>query len=193
MARFFPNLSETSNNPRSMVFVDGENLAIRYTSMLREKGQDPAGHIRYEPGVFVWSQALNNTCVYGAVFRKYYYTSVQGDDNLLSKTEDQLRSAGIDAPRVFKKTKSRGSKRVDISLATDMLTHAAQRNYEIAVLIAGDEDYVPLVEAVKQQGRRVYVWFLEDGLSSPLKRAADHYANIGEILFSPEMKSYNWR
>jgi len=34
--------------------------------------------------------------------------------------------------------------------------------------LAGDEDYVPLVEAVQREGLLVYVWFVPDGLSPKL-------------------------
>lgn len=174
-----------------MVFVDGENLAIRYGNMLGSKGLKVPHHTVYVPNVFVWSTGINGACYHGGVLRKHYYTSVQGDEMHVTAIADKLKEAGIEAPRVFKKAKSRGSKRVDISLATDMLTHAALKNYDIAVIVAGDEDYVPLIEAVKALGRRVYLWFVEDGLSPVLRRSADHYADLGAILFSPETQP--WR
>jgi uncharacterized protein (TIGR00288 family) len=90
---------------------------------------------------------------------------------------------GIEAPRVFPRRRSGRSKRVDITLATEMLLHAHRKNYDIAILVGGDEDYVPLVEAVKSEGRRVALWALESGLSSALRKSADHYWNIGELLF----------
>ena len=96
--------------------------------------------------------------------------------------KETLKSIGIEAPRVFKKTKGRRSKRIDISLATDMLSHAHRGNYDIAILVAGDEDYVPLVEAVMAEGCRVVLWFLEDGLSPALKLKVDHYFDIGTFL-----------
>lgn len=49
---------------------------------------------------------------------------------------------------MFKKSKTRGSKQVDISLSVDMLMHANRKNYVVAVLVAGDEDYAPLVDTV---------------------------------------------
>ena len=52
------------------------------------------------------------------VIRKYYYTSVKGDSDKLAEVERGLKSLNIEAPRVFKKNKNKGSKRVDISLAT---------------------------------------------------------------------------
>ena len=76
------------------------------------------------------------------------------------------------------------------SLATDILVHAARKNYDIVVLVAGDEDYVPLVDAVKGEGRRVFLWFLEDGLSPVLKRSADYYSDIGQVLFGTESRDW---
>ena len=46
-----------------------------------------------------------------------------------------------------------------------MLTHAFRKNYDMAILVAGDEDYIPLVKAVMSEGRKVVLWFVEDGLS----------------------------
>jgi len=175
-----------------MVFVDGENLAIRYAGVLKLKGVSPASHVSFEPNVFVWSVGLNNICLWGGVKRRHYYTSVQGDIDKITAITDRLKQAGMEAPNVFKRTKSKGSKRVDIQLATDMLLHAARKNYETAVLVAGDEDYVPLVEAVKSEGRSVIVWFVSDGLSPSLKRAADHCAILDEVFLSPKIDP-RWR
>ena len=93
---------------------------------------------------------------------------------------------GLEAPRVFKKEKGERAKRVDISLATDMLTHAHRKNYVVAVLVAGDEDYIPLVDAVMAEGHRVFLWFFEEGLSPILKRRVDHFFDISKFLFSDE-------
>ena len=96
--------------------------------------------------------------------RKHYYTSVQGDASTVQDTADWLKGQGFEAPRVFKKSKTKGSKRVDISLATDMLLHASRKHYEIALLVTGDGDYVPLVRAVQ------------------LRHEADYFVDLTEYL-----------
>jgi hypothetical protein len=173
-----------------MLFVDGENLAIRYQSLLKDR--ELPNHVRLEPGVFVWTHRFNNACMNGGVRRKHYYTSVQGDIDRLEGAVMALKDLGVEAPRVFKRVKSRGSKRVDISLTTEMLIHATRKNYETAVLVAGDEDYVPLVEAVQAEGRRVYVWFLSNGLSPALQRAADYFVCLDTHLLDPR-DSHPWK
>jgi hypothetical protein len=175
-----------------MVFVDGENLAIRYGARLKEQQGQPASHVWYEPNVFVWSMGLNNICVQQHVVRKHYYTCTQGDTDRLDALHDRLRKAHIEAPYVFKKDKRKGSKRVDIQLTVDMLIQATRKSYQTAVLVAGDEDYVPLVQAVKDEGRLVVLWAVEGGLSASLRRTADYYADIGEVLFASELNPH-WR
>jgi hypothetical protein len=181
MARFFPTWHRDAP---AMLFVDGENLAIRYETLLANSGTLPREHIHYEKGVYVWAAALNDLCVRRNVIRRHYYTSVQAAEPRLEDLVDQLKDAGVDNPYVFKKNQKR-SKRVDIQLSTDMLLHAARKNYDVAILIAGDEDYVPLVEAVKSEGRRVYVWAVSSGLSQALRRAADHFNLLDQLLLGP--------
>ena len=168
-----------------MIFVDGENLAMRYKAML---GDDlPKPHVLHEPDVFVWTQYANlRSSPYCRVVRRHYYTSAQGDDDKLKALTDRLKDVGIEAPFVFKKEKTRKSKQVDILLATDMLTHAFRKNYEMAILVAGDEDYIPLVKAVMSEGHKVVLWFLTDGLDPKLVNAVDHYFDLGKVLFEED-------
>jgi uncharacterized LabA/DUF88 family protein len=61
------------------------------------------------------------------------------------------------------------AKGMDIALAKDFLSHAFLDNYDVAVLVAGDGDDVPLITEVKRLGKVVYVVFFNDyGLSTEL-------------------------
>jgi uncharacterized LabA/DUF88 family protein len=169
---------------KAMIFVDGENLTIRYGEMLRKEGAKPRDDIEYLENVFVWSAALTHLApTTPAIMRKYYYTALQGDEPKINDIEKSLKGLGIESPRVFKKDKGKGSKRVDITLTTDMLIHATRKHYDLAVLIAGDEDYIPLVEAVQREGARVMVCFVSSGLSPALRQAADDFFDLDPLLF----------
>lgn len=65
----------------------------------------------------------------------------------------------------------RTEKRVDTRLVADMIHYAAVGAYDIAVLLSGDQDLIPAVDATERLGRRVYVatWGRE-GLSAELRR-----------------------
>ena len=82
-----------------MVFVDGENLAIRYGKKLQKRGDKPFEHIIYEPNIYVWSKRLNEACRHVNVIRKHYYTSVVGDNDRIAQVQDELIAAGIEAPK----------------------------------------------------------------------------------------------
>jgi hypothetical protein len=165
-----------------MMFVDGENLAIRYKHELGEG--TPGAHVLHVPDVLVWARQASRLGDNQVWVRRYYYTSARGDADARDGYAEKLNQIGIEAPRVFPRKTNGRSKRVDITLATEMLTHAHRGNFDIAVLVAGDEDYVPLVEAVKSEGRRVAIWFLASGLSPALRRSADYFWNIGDLLFA---------
>lgn len=153
---------------RAMLFVDGENLALRYKAMRRTDNEQVADthgiKVRYREDVAVWADHLapeNRQLPHTTLLRKYYYTSMAGTNEAREEVADWLRQqGGFEAPRVFpKSSKTRGSKQVDISLCCDMLTHAARRHYDVAILVAGDGDYMPLVRAVKSEGARAHVGY----------------------------------
>jgi uncharacterized LabA/DUF88 family protein len=80
-----------------------------------------------------------------------------GDDPTLDSVRKQISGLGFN-PVVFKRdSDQKKAKGVDIALTKDMLSHAFRDNYQIAVLVAGDGDYVPLVEEVKRLGKLVDV------------------------------------
>jgi hypothetical protein len=65
-----------NSNPRNMIFVDGENLAIRYGDLLKGRGGVTPQQIEYEPNVLVWPKKID--LIQGKsifVIRQYYYTS----------------------------------------------------------------------------------------------------------------------
>lgn len=65
-------------------------------------------------------------------------------------------------------------KGVDIQLATDMITHSFRDNYDVAVLVAGDSDYVGAIQAVKDNGKHVEIaLFGKEQTSRPLRTVGD--------------------
>jgi len=65
-------------------------------------------------------------------------------------------------------------KGVDIQLATDMITHSFKNNYDVAILVAGDNDFVGALQAVKDNGKNVEVaLFGKERTSMQLRKTAD--------------------
>ena len=69
-------------------------------------------------------------------------------------------------------------------LTTDLLTHSFKRNYDVAILVAGDTDYVGAIQAVKNNGQNVEVaLFGKESSSRSLRDVADRVITIdGRLL-----------
>src|SRR5260370_13114879 len=69
--------------------------------------------------------------------------------------------------------KRRRQKEVDILLATDMLTHGFNGSMGTAVLLSGDLDFRPIIEALVRHGVFVEVWYHRTSIAAELPGAAD--------------------
>lgn len=180
-----------------MVFVDGENLTARAEALYHSILNDERC---YSKGVFVWLPHLDPRELWHVrgwgtqqwAVRAHYYTSVRGDTNRIDKERWRLRGLGFQ-PSVFKRdanqTKAKG---VDIQLTTDLLGHAFRDNYDVAVLFAGDSDYLPLVREVQRLGKLVYlVFFAGDGsgLSDELRLECDQFIELNGHFHSQWTRS----
>jgi NYN domain-containing protein len=167
-----------------MLFVDGENFTIRAQRFAQENGILLVEGAFYRKDVFIWLPMISPLSLLAGNLqnpgvRAIYYNSVVADDRLLLQVKEELWKLGF-SPQAFKKdSQSKKTKGVDITLTKGTLSHAFLGNYEAAVLVAGDADYVPLVEEVKRLGKLVYIVFFESqGLSPELRRSADQFWDI---------------
>ena len=72
-------------------------------------------------------------------------------------------------------------KGTDVQLAVDMMTHSFKDNYDVAILVAGDNDYVSAVQAVKDNGKHIEIaLFGKEGTSRQLRTTADKIIPINK-------------
>ena len=69
-------------------------------------------------------------------------------------------------------------KGVDTLIAVDMLVGAFSELFDIAILVAGDGDFTPVVEEVRRRGVMIVVVGVEGSVSEDLRRVADRYIEI---------------
>ena len=75
-------------------------------------------------------------------------------------------------------------KGVDVQLATDMITHSFKNNYDAAILVAGDNDFVGAIQAVKDNGKHVEVaLFGKEQSSRQLRMVADKVISMNSQFF----------
>jgi len=71
-----------------------------------------------------------------------------------------LLHAGIE-PKYLPMSQSQGEKGTDVALAVDALQTGLDGKIDIAVLVTGDGDFVPLVRALNKQGIRVLAAYFD--------------------------------
>jgi hypothetical protein len=178
----------------TMMFVDGENFTLRGQATAAAAGVPLVPGRFYRANTFLWMPNIEpsalplftdtDSVLERPVRRAFYYTSARGTHDLIDAVREELWGLTF-APRVFKREGTRPSKRVDISLATEALTNAHLDNFETVVLVAGDDDYVPLVDEIKRTGKIVVVMFFEgphSGMSHELRLAADRFCPLTELF-----------
>jgi len=191
-----------------MLFVDGENFAKAGQRSLQAAGIKPAPGPYWRKDVYLWARdgdahwraiephrSSGSSIMFHSVpaadlRRAYYYTTDTAAGAEWTETRLALRALGFE-PRLFQRRQGR-SKAVDVALASEMLALGAAGQYEAAVVVAGDGDYVPLLEAVKRLGLHVGVAFLAADTSPELRIAADEYIDLTEHLvqsWQPEGKA----
>ena len=64
-------------------------------------------------------------------------------------------------------------KKVDVKIAVDILSHSVRRNMHRATLLTGDNDFKPLLDALRQDGMFVTLWYPNGKTGQELQDAAD--------------------
>jgi len=137
-------------------------LARFYESMKRTKDV-------YERSVGFLRYIANGTEVVsavGATFRNIKQCDECGEDvTFVGKTEKGM---------------------TDFNLAVDMIYHAAQNDYDTAIVVSGDGHMLRPAFYVKSMGKRVVVSAHLDSASRELMRVADDFIDLGDKAFVSE-------
>lgn len=114
-----------------------------------------------------------------ALVRTFLY-DVPEDDDVTAWLEANEREADTRVVNGMIRGRRRRQKAVDVGLAVDALFHAALGHFEIAVIVAGDADFVPVAERLTDLGAHVAVVGWEHSMSDDLRRASDRVGYFSE-------------
>ena len=126
-------------------------------------------------------------------FRAYYYTPVINRDEAEEQYNSQHRFLTYlnDIPYLqvrFGKLMRQGEnlveKSIDVKLAVDMVRYAVLDYYDVTILVSGDGDFVPAVDAVKEVGKQVECAFFPKETSAVLKQSVDIFTELDEKFLS---------
>lgn len=165
---------------RVMVFIDGSNL-------YHVLGQTCGRHdLQFDK----FAQKLAN----GRDLRRVYYYNIRQEafeDRSNASDQDKFLSSLYDTPHLEVKLgiwKQRGStmveKGVDVMLAVDLVTRAYKDQYDTAIIVSGDADFYPALQAAKDVGKHVEVAAFETNISAEAARVADLHIKLTKTFFT---------
>ena len=120
--------------------------------------------------------------IQGELIRTYYYDANVAREDLeeYQKHDEEFKAIRkwdrlqMRMGRLIKTSEGKyRQKGTDVLLAIDMITKAFEQQYDIAILLAGDDDFFDVVRTVKEKGRQVYGAYEERSASKHLIEAFD--------------------
>jgi uncharacterized LabA/DUF88 family protein len=149
------------------VFYDGSYFAYpqRYYYHKRKFGwlTFKPFHTLLENALRIKEQGFANYKIVYASWTQGLHTTKEADENQLRLARNlhhDLMHAGIDV-KYFPMSGTNKEKGVDVALAIDALSIGLEGKIDIAVLVTGDGDLVPLVRALMKQGIRVMLPYFD--------------------------------
>ena len=165
---------------RVIVFIDGSNLS----HVLSEN----CGRHDVQFGKF--SEKLAN----GRDLRRTYYYNIRQHSERYPETgaeQEKFLHALYDTPYLEVRlgiSKQRGEamveKGVDVMIAIDLVKNAYEDLYDTAILVSGDGDFYPAIQAVKDVGKHVEVAAFKSNMSAEAARVADLHLNLTKTYFT---------
>ena len=184
------------------VFYDGSffSYAQNYYYHERQLGwlRFPELHHFLENYIGLREQGFASYKVVYAAWHQGLFTAKDATVDQLKRDRNRyhdLMHAGVD-PKYLPMSQKLGEKGVDVALAVDALQVGLGQMIDVAVLVTGDGDFVPLVRALNKQGVRVLAAYFafesKDGsksfINERLVAAANYAVDIDALGSSKEHK-----
>lgn len=184
----------TIHYTRLMTFIDGTNFLVELSKELDIKFRaenPPLTALNLAKDLIRWaSEWFRDGSSSFISIRKFWFASYTGNDESYKKLRNALRNNEFE-PILFKKDRGKPEKGLDIALTKEMLVNAFNGNYDVAILFAGDEDYVGLVNEVKRFGPIINGAFFDHGISDNLRYSFDQFRTFSKNLI-PEQNREIW-
>jgi len=169
--------------PAVEVFVDGPNFHLAQ--------QEEGIHVRVDLNLL----ARRLSAGYRLIRLNYYtsplpypgtaaYRAQQRFFAQISRSSRIQLVLGRHEPRIDPETGRRYhvEKETDVNLAVDMVVGAYRDRYDVAMLVAGDSDYVRAVQALQERGKKL-VW-----CPLPAQRRVDQLARLADGTMELDLK-----
>lgn len=150
--------------------------------------------VNYEAVPYRFNQEFIKGRIQGEIIRVHYYDAIcepnEPDYEAQKTFFEGLNSTPfyeVKLASLVKLENGYRQKGVDVLLSIDLITKAYENHFDIAILLVGDRDFLPLVKAVKNlTGKRVFGVVFDKRYSEELYREFDK----GFILTKDNLGKY---
>ncbi|MFH0847067.1 MAG: NYN domain-containing protein [Chloroflexota bacterium] len=143
---FFAHAQRYLYHDRQLGWLTFQPLHTFFEAFLRQKEQ---GYSSYKVVYASWHQGLFTV-------KSATDEHLKNDRNLYH----DLMHAGIE-PKYLPMSQQGGEKGIDVAMAVEALQVGLDHKIDVAVLVTGDGDFVPLVRALNKEGIRVLAAFFD--------------------------------
>lgn len=168
----------TNRENRAMVFVDLRNV-------LRSVDVEDATNFRLDLCQLAKQLAEPREIVGAYVFDT---KAPEGDDRN-RPLHDKLRACGFRLVARDFDANLKEQKEVDVAMACEILSHALKDHYDVAIIVSGDRDFIPVIEHVQAAGKKVEVASFAGSASNQMRKAGDVFHDLDQIplltVFAP--------
>ncbi len=164
------SLLSTSPLDRVMAFIDIANI---------QKSS------RIAPGFTVDLYSVCHELVGNRRLVAAYVFDARADNGTASnrtKLHNRLRMIGFRViARESYNPEKQEQKEVDVAMACEMVVQAMKDNYDVALVVSGDRDFVPAIQHVQAAGKRVEVAAFDNAFSYEMKKMCDWYHTLDTL------------
>jgi uncharacterized LabA/DUF88 family protein len=167
---------------RVMIFIDGSNM---YYNMMKNFGKASLNYRKFSIKLTGENRELIRTYYYNCPLDQNEnpasYKLQQKFFNNLYNTPDLEVRLGRLQPKPDGRKIEKG---VDVKLAVDMLSKAWKNQYDVAVLISGDADFVEVVQEIKDQAKHIELAVFPNQSCRHLRKCSDRIVLLDEKLMN---------
>jgi uncharacterized LabA/DUF88 family protein len=177
---------------RVMIFIDGGCIRKIFNDLF---GNDNIDYWKIRNDLTKWYNSIPSNPFRANLIRAYYYDGI-ADESEAEYAEQRKYFDDLRASCIFLEVKLGEAvkepngkfrqKGVDVLMAIDSLSMAYQDTYDSGLFLLGDRDFIPLIEAIKNTGKKAFGFLYEKNIPDKLRWTFDYR----KILSKDEIESW---
>ena len=167
---------------RIMIFIDGSNL---YYS-LKNLG---IGRIDFQKLIrlLVKDKLLISTFYYNAPLNIKINSKTYWEQQKFFNELRKIPDFNVVLCKLKKHKRKNGNyvfdvKGDDVHLAVDLVSGAYENLYDFAIIVSGDEDFVPAIKKAQKLGKKIINAYFKSSSSASLKKTCDDFIYMNDLV-----------